>query len=79
MADTTHMVEQDIARIKEDITLLKTDMTVIKAKMEYFATKEDLQMVRAKIEHMGRTLIMWNVSSIIAVVGVVVAIVRFLR
>ena len=93
MADTTHTVEQDIARIKEDIaslktdmgrvkediTSLKTDMAVIKAEMKGFATKEDLQMVRAEIEHMGRTLIMWNVSSMIALAGIVVAIVRFMK
>ena len=86
MADTTHTVEQDIARIKEDIaslrtdmgkvkedvTSLKADMIGIKAEMKYFATKADL-------EHMGRMLIMWNVSSIIALTGIVVAIVRLLR
>lgn len=78
MADTATL-EQDIARIKEDITSLKTDMAVMRSKMESFATKEDLQMVRAEIEHMGRTLIMWNVSSMIALAGIVVAIVRFMR
>ncbi len=90
MADTTHTVEQDIAslkthmaRVKEDVTSLKMDVAGIKAKMESFATKADLEAVKGElktdIERMGRILIMWNVSSMIALVGIVVAIVRLLR
>jgi hypothetical protein len=86
MADTATL-EQDIARIKEDIA-------GIKAEMKHFATKADLEALkgtlnsdlealkgdlRTEIEHMGRTLIMWNVSSMIALAGIVVAIVRFMK
>ncbi|MBI5428305.1 MAG: hypothetical protein HZA02_08530 [Nitrospinae bacterium] len=74
MADTVTL-EQDIHRIKEDIAS-------IKAEMKHFATKADLEAVkgdlRAEIERMGRTLIMWNVSSIIALTGIVVAVVKLL-
>lgn len=83
MADTTHTIEQDIAKIKEDVASLKMDNAVFKTKMESFATKADLEMVKgdlkADIERMGRILIMWNVSSMIALVGIVVAIVRLLK
>ena len=58
-------------------------MTLIKAEMKHFATKADLEAVkgdlRTEIEHMGRTLIMWNISSMIALAGIVVAVVRFMR
>ena len=76
-----------------DIATLEHDIAGIKAEMKHFATKADLEAVkgdlrsdleavkgdlRAEIERMGRTLIMWNVSSMIALAGIVVAIVKFL-
>ena len=86
MADTTHTIEQDITRIKEDVASLKQDMVRvkediagIKGEMKYFATKADLEAVKGSIEHMGRTLIMWHVSSMIALAGIIVAIFKFMR
>lgn len=70
MADIATL-EQDITRIKDDLSALKTDMAAIKAEMKHLAAKED-------VERMGRTLIMWNVSSIIAIAGIIVAVVKFM-
>ena len=75
MADT-HTIEQDIVSLK--------------AEVKYLATKEDLQVVRteieavrgdlkADIERMGRTLIMWVVSAMIALTGVFAAITKLIK
>ena len=85
-------IKEDIASLKTDMTVIKAEMKYfatkediadIKAEMKHFATKADLEAVkgdlRTEIEHMGRTLIMWNISSMIALAGIVVAVVRFMR
>ena len=70
MADIADL-EHDIARIKEDVAFLKRELDVLQVRSEYFATKAD-------VEHMGRVIIMWNISSMIALAGIVVAIVKFM-
>ena len=83
MADTTHAIEQDITRIKEDIAGIKAEMKHFATKADLEAVKGDLkaeiEAVKGSIEHMGRTLIMWHVSSMIALAGIIVAIFKFMR
>lgn len=83
MADTTHTIEQDIASLKVDMSRVKEDIAGIKAEMKHFATKSDLESVRGdlrtEIERMGRTLIMWIVSAMIAQAGIITAIFKLIR
>jgi hypothetical protein len=79
--------KEDIARLeratKEDIGRLKEAI----ARLE-LVTKDDIADLRtelrtthaklaAEIERMGRVVIMWNVGTLIAVAGLVFAIIRF--
>jgi hypothetical protein len=41
------------------------------------ALKEDIAVVRTEIEQMRRVVIMWNVGTLLAVAGLVFAIIRF--
>jgi glucose-6-phosphate isomerase len=43
----------------------------------HLATKEDIAKLEAKIEKMGRVIIMWNVGTLVAIAGLVFAIMRF--
>jgi hypothetical protein len=47
----------------------------------HLASKEDIANLRAElkvdIEKMGRVIVMWNVGTLIAVAGLVFAIIRF--
>ena len=93
MADIATL-EHDIARIKEDIAGIKAEMKHFATKADLEVVKGDLrsdleavkgdlraeiEAVRSEIEHMGRVIIMWNVSSMIALTGIVVTIVKFLE
>ncbi|MBI5427666.1 MAG: hypothetical protein HZA02_05215, partial [Nitrospinae bacterium] len=66
-----HQIKEDVAALRKEIAVLHEDQAVLKAEMKHFATKED-------VERMGRTLIMWNVSSMIALAGIVVAVVKLI-
>jgi pheromone shutdown protein TraB len=77
------MTMEDKLATKEDIAKLKEDIVRLE-----LATKEDIADLRTelhtaraelttKIERMGRVVVMWNVGTVIAVVSVVFAILRF--
>ncbi|MFD2191577.1 hypothetical protein [Pistricoccus aurantiacus] len=78
MNDLTARVEH----LENDIRAVREDLAAIKAT---YATRDGLndvrlevERVRGKMHSLGRQMIMWNVGTIIAVAGLVFAIMRFL-
>ncbi len=67
--EDTGQLKEAIARLelvtKDDIADLRTELRTTHAKLA------------AEIERMGRVVIMWNVGTLIAVAGLVFAIIRF--
>jgi hypothetical protein len=57
--------KEDIAKLKGDIADLHTELRT---------TRADLV---TEVERMGRVVIMWNVGTLLAVAGLVFAIIRF--
>jgi len=50
----------------------------IEAMLPYLATKEDVMAVKADVDKMGRIVVMWNVGTVFAAVGIVFALIKFL-
>ena len=57
--------KEDIAKLKEDIAGLRTELRTTRAELV------------TEVERMGRVVIMWNVGTLLAVAGLVFAIIRF--
>jgi hypothetical protein len=68
--------KNDIADLKQEIAALrlatKNDIDELR-----LATMQEIAALRTEIERMGRLTIMWNIGTIIAMAGVVFAILRF--
>jgi len=50
----------------------------IEAQIPHLATKADVLDVKADVEKMGRIIVMWNVGTVFAAVGIVFALIKFL-
>ena len=78
MSNLTARVEH----LENDMRAVREDLATIKAT---YATRDGLNDVRVEVEKvrgemhsLGRQMIMWNVGTILAVSGLVFAIMRFL-
>ena len=72
-------LEQDVNQIKLELKTISTKVAVIENDLKYTATKGDVSQLEAKMEHSMRNLIMWVVSSIIAMTGIAFAIARYVK
>lgn len=70
MIERIERLESDMKEIRQEITGLRVDMAHMSGRLDHFATHAD-------VERMGRTIIMWNVGTLIAVAGLVFAIIRY--
>lgn len=59
------------------VSAYQLDRGCLATKDDIAALKEDIAVVRTEIERMGRVVIMWNVGTLLAVAGLVFAIIRF--
>jgi flagellar motility protein MotE (MotC chaperone) len=57
--------KEDIAKLKEDIAGPRTELRTTRAELV------------TEVEQMGRVVIMWNVGTLLAVAGLVFAIIHF--
>jgi len=60
-------MEQRLRNLEQDVAVIKTTMS----------TKSDVSEIRVEVHSLLRQHIMWNVGSIIAMAGLVFAIMRF--
>ena len=67
-------MEDRIRHLEQDMSSVKTTLSHIN---ETMATKADLYELRAEMHSLLRQNIMWSVGTIIAVGGLVFAIMRF--
>ncbi|MDT8895666.1 hypothetical protein RSO41_13495 [Halomonas sp. I1] len=71
MSDLQHRVEQletDMRSVREDVAVMKSN----------YATKSDISELRAELHSSLRQQTMWSIGTIIAMAGLVFAIMRFL-
>lgn len=70
-------MEQRLRHLEQDMVSVKTTLEHIQGTLSSsVATKADLFELKAEMHSLMRQQIMWNVGSIIAVAGVVFAILR---
>ncbi len=79
----------DVEQVKNSVDAINTKLETelprfaTKSMLEATSTRLDNELphlaTKADVERMGRTLIMWNVSTIIVAVGIVFAILRFMK
>jgi len=88
-------LEHDVNQIKEELKVISTKVAVIENDLRYTATKADVEQIKEQLKHMStkadvcqlearmehamRNLIMWVVSSIIAMTGIAFAIARYVK
>jgi hypothetical protein len=67
-------MEERMRHLEQDMSSVKTTLTHMK---ETMTTKADLHDLRADMHSLLRQQIMWSVGTIIAMAGLVFAIMRF--
>jgi hypothetical protein len=59
-----------ISKLEDTMGQVREDLAEIKATLPHLSTKAD-------VEKMGRSIVMWNVGTLLAVAGIIFAIVRY--